>query len=170
MASEIVKTYAHTRSPLLRFAIEEWTLKFSDSPYARLRAPGGPIASIVTAEPQRLCSKIAEGNVRLSEKYGELSNFRDLSGLSTVPKLVLTNEETGERLALETLRSLGGWVSQFSGESWYELEHPETLPPGRYSARLVTSHQGNVISSGYAAHFVLNRTAKGRSVVIEAGD
>ena len=159
LADDVKQVYSFTRSEELRFAIEDALLEFSDAFYEGLNPPGGPIASVIVAAPERGCVKATGDNIAFVERYRERKDFNE-SGGAGYPQFVLTNPLTNQRF-VPNFKQLSGWGSVRNGEITFELSQPLDLPVGDYTLAPEFSRNGKVVSTGHKLMVVISASATG---------
>ncbi|MGA3042670.1 MAG: hypothetical protein ABSF54_17990 [Bryobacteraceae bacterium] len=165
IAAVVRQVYSRTRSEELRFAIEDSFLEFSDALYEGLNPPGGPIASVIVAAPERGCIKASADNVAFVEKYREREDFHE-SGEAGYPRFVLTNLRTGQRF-VPKVSQLSGGSSVRSGEMTFEFSQRLDLPVGDYTVAPEFSRNGEVVSTGHKLMVVIGDTPTGRRLSLK---
>ena len=167
--ANVKQVYAESHSSQLRFAVEDAFLKVSNALYQTLNGPGGPATSIVTPAGPGNCARPTPGNTAFVMKYRQRQDFHDAAMFARW-QYVLTNIETGQRIAPADIRQLGGWSGMYDGEGWFELARASYLPPGNYKLSYEILREGKVVSAGYPLEISVRDASNGRVIVANSSD
>ena len=143
--ADVGRIYSGARSQELRFAIEEWLLEVGGAPYESVKAPDGPVVSIVGLAPADSCRKASPGSVAFFAQYYKRKEFFELYPAG---EFVMTDLRTGRRLHPAT-NQLWSWDSMPDGAIEFELERTSEIPAGSWSLTLEYSHAGKTVGAAY---------------------
>ncbi|HEY1204060.1 MAG: hypothetical protein ABSH46_20980 [Bryobacteraceae bacterium] len=166
VVADVKQTYGRARSEELRFTIEEAFLHIGDGLYESLNPPGGPIASMVGAAPERGCVVARADHVAFLLKFRERQDSVKQWGLSLNPQFVLTNLRTGQSFTPK-IDFLSGSLREFSGERGLELSQSLDLPVGDYSMAPEYSRDGKVFSTGHGLVVGIADTPRGKKLSVK---
>ncbi len=161
VVADVRQVYGRARSEELRFTIEESFLNIGDGLYESLNPPGGPIASMVGAAPERGCVVAGANNVAFVLEFRERQDSVKQWGISLNPQFILTNLRTGKTFTPKINFLSGSW-SVFSGQRGLELSQALDLPVGDYSLAPEYSRDGKVFSVGHGLVVAIADTPRGK--------
>jgi hypothetical protein len=164
--AEVKHIYRHTSSSELRFAIEKTLLDVSDSLYASLNPPGGPVASRVARASECGCDRSGEGRAVFLMQYQERKDFQVDKPDFIFPKPALTNLTTRQHLVFEDYRELWGWKSEYDGEFAFDLASLPGVSAGDYSLAVEYERGGKILSKGYALKVTVKDTLGGKQIAV----
>ncbi len=166
VVADVKQAYGRTRSEDLRFTIEESFLNIGDGLYESLNPPGGPIASMVGAAPERGCVVAKADNVAFLLKFRERQDSVKQWGLALDPQFVLTNLRTGQSFTPKINFLSGSW-STFSGQRGFELSQPLDLLVGDYWMAPEYNRDGKVFSTGHGLVVGIADTPRGKRLSVK---